>query len=213
VHVNILSRLFKGKVLDYLKKAHQEGKISFHTTEDASTPASFFLRIVDQAYAKEWVVYAKKPFASPQQVLRYLGRYAHRIAISNYRIVDVRDDKVVFKWKDYRDSNKTKLMTLSTSEFLRHFLLHVIPRSFVRIRSYGLLSNRTKATMLGRCRLLLQCSSSDTQITDPEELPSPELPSSDDPPLFLCPKCRRGHVIAVGIIEPARYNPAILGTS
>ena len=215
VHVNILSRLFKGKVLDYLKKAYQEGKISFHSTEDTSTPASAFQRVIDQAYAKEWVVYAKKPFAGPQQVLRYLGRYTHRIAISNYRIVDVRDDKVVFKWKDYRDGNKTKLMTLSTSEFLRRFLLHVIPRNFVRIRSYGLLSNRTKATMLGWCRALLNSRSADTQTATEQQDQRSDEPhsSSDDTPLFLCPKCRRGHMIAVGIIEPARINPAILNTS
>ena len=215
MHVNILSRLFKGKVLDYLKKAYQEGKISFHSTEDTSTPASAFQRVIDQAYAKEWVVYAKKPFAGPQQVLKYLGRYTHRIAISNYRIVDVRDDKVVFKWKDYRDGNKTKLMTLSTSEFLRRFLLHVIPRNFVRIRSYGLLSNRTKATMLGWCRALLNSRSADTQTATEQQDQRSDEPhsSSDDTPLFLCPKCRRGHMIAVGIIEPARINPAILNTS
>jgi hypothetical protein len=138
VRVEILSKLFGGKLLDYLKKAYREDKICFHGNADASTPASDFQRVIDQAYAKEWVVYAKKPFAGPQQVLKYLGRYTHRIAISNYRIVDVRDDKVVFKWKDHRDGNKTKLMTLSTSEFLRRFLLRVIPRNFVRIRSYGL---------------------------------------------------------------------------
>jgi hypothetical protein len=178
--------------------------------------ASAFQRLIDQAYDKRWVVYAKKPFAGPKQVLKYLGRYTHRIAISNYRIVDVRDDGVIFKWKDYRDNNKTKLMRLSTEEFLRRFLLHVIPKNFVRIRAYGLLSNRTKGSMLTQCRLLLGSGPDDKNIDEQQEQSTLELPSShDELSSFLCPKCRRGYMAAVGIIEPDEsYNrPFILDSS
>jgi hypothetical protein len=118
--------------------------------------------------------------------LKYLGRYTHRIAISNYRIVDVRDGEVVFKWKDHRDENKTKLMRVSTTEFLRRFLLHVIPKKFVRIRAYGLLRNRTKASMLRQCRLLLRSGPDGERIDEHHEQSTKELSSSvNDPALFL----------------------------
>ena len=219
IHVDILSRLFRAKVLDYLKRAHRQGKLPFHGSDTNLATAETFQYTIDEAYSKQWVVYAKKPFAGPKQVLKYLGRYTHRIAISNYRIVDVRDDTVVFKWKDYRDKNKTKLMSLPTREFLRRFLLHVIPRNFVRIRSYGLLSNRTKATMLERCRELLHdCSTNalDAGTAEQQHKAAQEPPSSSDQSrLLLCPKCRRGHMIAVRIIEPesAANHPLILDSS
>src|SRR5215469_15642499 len=111
-----------------------------------------FLRTL---FRHNWVVYAKPPFGGPQHVIGYLARYTHRVAISNHRLVAFQDDRVTFRWKDYAHGNKKKMMTLSSQEFLRRFLLHVLPRGFVRIRFFGFLANRSRATLLPQCRLLL----------------------------------------------------------
>jgi hypothetical protein len=113
-----------------------------------------FQALIDALYRKEWVVYCKKPFKSPWHVLRYLGRYTHRVAISNQRIVNLDNDQVVFTWRDYKNENKTKLMTIDASEFIRRFLLHVLPSRFVKIRHYGILSNRNRNRKLRLCQKL-----------------------------------------------------------
>jgi ribosomal protein L32 len=145
--VKVMSRLFRGKFLALLKKAHKE--------EHLDAAGEDFPRFLKGLYAKEWVVYAKPPFNEPQTVLGYLGRYTHRIAITNHRIVGVENGRVSFLWKDYADSNKQKVMTLDASEFIRRFLLHVLPDGFVKIRHFGFLSNRHRKACLEACRMLL----------------------------------------------------------
>lgn len=148
-----MSRLFRGKFLYLLQKACEGDKLCFPR---ATFPTKkTFKTFLDGLYAKEWVVYCKPPFNGPETVLAYLGRYTHRIAITNHRIVSMEDGKVSFSWKDYTDGNKTKIMTLDTSEFIRRFLLHVLSDGFVKIRHLGLLCNRHRKACLETCRTLL----------------------------------------------------------
>jgi predicted Zn-ribbon and HTH transcriptional regulator len=144
ISVKILSRLFRGKFLCYLKEAYKKSELIFEGKIRRFKNTDEFNLIIDKGYSLEWVVYSKKPFAGPEQVIRYLGKYTHRVAIGNSRIVNVSDSEVQFKWKDYKDGGNQKIMTVSIEEFIRRFLLHVFPKRFVRIRFYGFLSNVKK---------------------------------------------------------------------
>ena len=141
IHVNVISALFKQKFLAYLKQRYQRGEFKWVGRISYLKEPSAFNKLLTQLYAKPWVTYCKKPFGGPEQVLRYLGRYTHRVAISNHRIVNVADGKVTFKWRDYRDHNKTKLMTLDVSEFMRRFLLHILPARYYKILMFRTLLN------------------------------------------------------------------------
>ena len=145
--MKVLSRLFRGKFLAFLKKAYER--------KESPVRRGGLHGILKRLYAKEWVVYAKPPFNGPENVLGYLGRYTHRIAITNHRIVGMENGKVSFFWKDYTDGNKQKVMTLEAFEFIRRFLLHVLPDGFVKIRHFGFLSNRRRKECLEACRMLL----------------------------------------------------------
>src|SRR5450755_1349860 len=140
--VRVLSRLFRRLFLEALQTAFDGGKLRFsHSLEPLREPVAF-ARQLAKAKAQDWVVYAKRPFAGPQQVLDYVGRYTHRVAISNHRLLDIEADQVQFRWKDYRNGHQVKTMTLSADEFIRRFLMHVMPDRFHRIRYYGFLGNR-----------------------------------------------------------------------
>jgi hypothetical protein len=145
--VRVMSRLFRGKFLSFLKNAYEKKNLEC-VGED-------FPSLLKGLYAKEWVVYSKSPFNGPETVLGYLGRYTHRIAITNHRIVGMENGKVSFLWKDYADGNKQKVMTVEASEFIRRFLLHILPDGFVKIRHFGFLSNRRRKECLDACRMLL----------------------------------------------------------
>jgi Putative transposase/Transposase zinc-binding domain len=187
--VNVLSRVFRGKFIDLLKHARRRGKLAFQG-ELASLAADddAFNGYLTKSCREQWVVYSKPPFGGPEQVLKYLARYTHRVAISNHRLLKLEDGKVTFKWKDYADGSRRKLMTLDAVEFIRRFLLHVLPKSFVRIRHCGILANRVRAENLVRCRELLRA-------TPPAVAPIP----GDDPK--LCEVCGKGVMIVVELIE------------
>lgn len=206
VSVKVLAKLFRGKFLDYLKQAFQDHKLCFYgKNKDLEMPKRF-QRLIDEAYSKEWVVYAKKPFAGPKQVLQYLGKYTHRVAISNYRIVDVKDDTVMFKWRDYKDGNIMKTMYLPVAEFMRRFLLHVIPKRFVKIRFYGILSNRNKKGMLRSCRELLNDdSNTDESVNENPDTEQEVMTGLTEKDYLLCPECQKGHMIVVMVIEPETF--------
>jgi putative transposase len=138
----VLSRLFRRLFLRYLQEAFDAGKLQFFSSLQALQDPQAFTRHLHPVRNVEWVVYTKPPFAEPQQVVDYVGRYTHRVAISNHRIVDIEDGQVKFNWRDYRDSNQQKTMSLTADEFIRRFLLHVLPSGFHRIRYYGFLGNR-----------------------------------------------------------------------
>jgi Putative transposase/Transposase zinc-binding domain len=154
--VKVLSRVFRGKFVAGLRTAFREGKLQFHGhLIPLAQPRTFasWLRLL---FRHDWVVYAKRPFGGPEQALRYLGNYTHRVAISNHRLVALTNDDVIFRWRDSAHGNKKRLMTLPVDEFLRRFLLHLLPRGFVRIRNFGFLANRQRALLLPLCLRLLQ---------------------------------------------------------
>lgn len=151
IPVKVLSRKFRGKFLFYLRQAWQNGQIKFFSAAARLGYGVNFLNFLESLYSFDWVVFCKKPFKSPACVVKYLGRYTHRVAIANSRIVKVDEDGVTFRWKDYKDNAKVKLMTLSPEEFTRRFLLHVLPTGFTRIRHYGLLSSRNLMSKLALC--------------------------------------------------------------
>lgn len=192
--VRVLSRLFRGLFLYYLKEAYDDRKLQ--GLEECA-----FARLLKTSRNNQWVVYAKRPFGGPQQVLDYLGRYTHRVAISNHRLLRLENGTVTFSWKDYRDNNKTKEMPLEAREFIRRFLLHVLPDGFQKIRYFGLMANRHRRESLDLCRRLI----GDAQIpAQPGHLKDwkqrfQELTGED---LSLCPRCIQGQLIRVQTLLP-----------
>jgi len=183
--VRVLSRLFRRRFLEELEQAHRVGRLQFFGQEAVLANAQAFAQWLAPLRAREWVVYAKRPFAGPAAVLTYLSRYTHRVAISNRRLLALDERGVTFRWKDYRATGKTryKAMTLAVDEFIRRFLLHVLPTGFHRIRHYGLLANASRREHLAQARELLQ-------VTPAVEAPSPpQTSTSIVPPTFICPHC------------------------
>lgn len=202
--IQVLARLFRGKFLAGVKEAWEAGGL---TLPEELRDRFAFLNLLDRLYRKSWVVYSKPPFGSPEQVLAYLARYTHRVAISNPRLVRLEGDRVTFTYKDYAQGGRKREMTLPAEEFIRRFLLHVLPDGFVRIRYYGLLANRHRAANLKLCRELLagsaiagpataQPSASETWQARLTRL------TGKDP--TLCPQCGRGHLRRVEELSPAR---------
>jgi hypothetical protein len=180
--VKVLSRVFRGKFIAGLRTAFREGKLLFHGHLIPLAQPRTFAPWLRPLFRHDWIVYAKRPFGGPQQALRYLGNYTHRVAISNHRLVALTNDDVIFRWRDSAHGNKKRLMTLPVDEFLRRFLLHLLPRGFVRIRNFGFLANRQRALLLSLCYRLLQ---------GPQNIPatpvaiSPRHPHSP----WKCPMC------------------------
>lgn len=204
--VRVLSRLFRRLFLEHLQSAFDSGKLQFFNALSDLQNRRQFARYLAPVRKKKWVVYAKRPFAGPEQVLDYVGRYTHRVAISNNRLLGIEAGQVRFQWKDYRDQGQQKTMTLSAEEFIRRFLLHVLPDGFQRIRYYGFFGNRYRQEKLARCRQLLGMAA---PVKTPSESPSPgdyrdrheQLSGSS---LRECPICHRGRMIAVETLEPHR---------
>lgn len=198
--VRVLSRLFRRLFLESMEKAFNSGKLQFFAAlESLRDPHAFAVQIAETKET-EWVVYAKRPFAGPQQVLDYVGRYTHRVAISNNRLIDIDNGQVQFHWKDYRDNSQIKVMDLEAYEFVRRFLLHVLPEGFQRIRYYGFLANRDRRKKLALCRQLLgmQTSSQTTSIKDYRERYQ-ELAGRS---LTLCPRCHKGQMAIAENLPP-----------
>jgi hypothetical protein len=167
--VRVLSRVFRGKYLARLRQLQAAGKLVWPARLAALTDAAAFAAWLKPLYAKDWVVYAKRPFGGPAQVLKYLARYTHRVAISNARLLKLHEGKVTFRYKDYADDHRQKTLTLAAEEFLRRFVQHVLPRGFVKIRHYGLLANRHRKEKLALCRQLLLPLAAQTAPTAAKE--------------------------------------------
>jgi hypothetical protein len=178
----VLSRVFRGKFVDGLKHLFRNHRLEFHGNLQHLAEPGLFRRFLRQLYRHDWVVHVKPPFGGPEYVLQYLARYTHRVAISNHRLISFSDGKVTFRWKDYAHGHKKRKMTLTTDEFLRRFLLHVLPRGFVRIRHYGFLSTRRRQALMPLCRQLLAQSSQPRAPTQVEK----GTPVNDTWP---CPCC------------------------
>jgi hypothetical protein len=177
--LKVLSRVFRGKFLADLKQAFQNGQLNFHGNLAPLAQPKTFAAWRRLFFRKDWVVYAKRPFGGPEYVLQYLGRYTHRVAISNHRLVSFTDGKVTFRWRDSAHNNEQKLMTLPIDEFLRRFLLHLLPKGFVRIRNFGFLANRRRAVLLPLCFHSLGAAQ--------EPRAEPDALGSND--LWRCPMC------------------------
>ena len=200
--VRVLSRLFRRLFLALLREAYDTRALKFHNAlaalEDPGAFASY-LAPIDTA---EWVVYAKPPFGGPERVLEYLGRYTHRVAIANSRLVEFADGQVSFRWKDYRHESRQKVMRLVAAEFVRRFLLHALPPGFQRIRHYGLLANRNRELKLQRCRQLLEVSAPAPVSADEPEDYRDRCQRLTGVSLWECPHCGRGRMICIETLQP-----------
>ena len=185
IPVKVLSRKFRGKFLYYLKQLYYENKLEFHGNQNYLSDESEFEKLLSATYSKEWIVYCKPPFKDAACVVEYLGRYTHRVAISNTRILSIDNGTVTFKWRDYKDKNKYKVMTISADEFIRRFLIHILPSGFMKIRHYGLLGNRNKTAKLNICKQL-----TNTPILLRHKIPTLELIKEiTGRDLSKCPNC------------------------
>lgn len=178
--IHVLRRVFRGKFVAALRQACADHQLVFHGSLTLLAQPRTFAAWLRPLFRKDWVVYAKPPFGGPEYVLQYLGRYTHRVAISNHRLVSFAEDKVTFRWRDSAHNNEQKLLTLSHDEFLRRFLLHVLSKGFVRIRNFGFLANRRRATLLPLCFHLLGSAPQAEQHISGSKAPTD---------LWLCPKC------------------------
>lgn len=187
IPVKVMSKKFRGKFLNYLKQE----KLDFYgSNKYLENPASYN-SLIQEMYNKDWVVYCKEPFKNADSVIQYLGRYTHRVAISNERILNITETEVTFKWRDYKDNNKIKEMTVSIEEFIRRFLLHILPPKFMKIRYYGILGNRNKRKKLLKCKILTR-----TKIYKKKKLPTLEiLKQTLGKDFNLCPCCKKGHLL------------------
>jgi hypothetical protein len=195
--VKVLSRFFRGKFIAYLKTAFRDGELGFHGELKPLADKENFVEWLNRAADTEWVVYAKPPFGGPRQVLKYLARYTHRVAISNQRLVALEDGRVIFRWKNYARAGELATMSLKAEEFIRRFLMHVLPKGFVKVRHFGFLANRGRRENVLLCRKLLAASSS--------VLPdfAPPLGHSDEPAtdtVDRCPRCKVGSMRMLEIL-------------
>jgi Putative transposase/Transposase zinc-binding domain len=209
--VRVLARLFRRLFLEAVEKAFDAGKLMFSGTLQALRDRGTFLRQLAPARKAEWVVYAKPPFAGPEQVLAYVARYTHRIAISNNRLIAIEGGTVRLRWRDYRNGNQHRIMALAADEFIRRFLLHVLPKGFQRIRYYGFLGNRYRSERLARCRQLLAvpqplaCEQSADYRDHYEKITGSSL--------IECPACHRGRMVVIDVISPTELPPTTCDTS
>ncbi|MDH3662939.1 MAG: IS91 family transposase [Alphaproteobacteria bacterium] len=210
--VRVLARMFRRVFLEALQRAFDAGKLEFFNTATQLRERPAFLRYLAASRKNDWVVYAKPPFAGgAEEVLRYVARYTHRVAISNDRLVEIADGRVRFRWRDYRHHNKQKTMPVTADEFIRRFLLHVLPPGFRRIRYFGFLSNRYRAAKLARCRELLGMPK-----------PAAFIAENDDRDLYQeltgtslrqCPVCQHGHMIQIERLLPDATGPPSIDRS
>jgi hypothetical protein len=201
--VRVLARLFRGRFLAQLQQALDQRKIRFRGLLTRLSEQGAWSQWLQQLRSTPWVVYSKPPFGGALQVLKYLARYTHRTAISNERLVSFDGSNVTFDWKDYAHHNRRRTLTLDATEFIRRFLLHVLPRGFVRVRYYGFLSNRDRQNNLQLVRSLLE------QVV-PEDQLNTRTPPSDEPD---CPACQQGRLVVIEAVRPGFALPWLLDTS
>jgi hypothetical protein len=205
--VKVLSRLFRAKFVAYLKTAFRDGKLGFHGELKSLSERRNFVEWLSRVAGTEWVVYAKPPFGGPRQVLKYLARYTHRVAISNQRLISLENDRVTFRWKNYARGNQPATMTLKAVEFVRRFLLHVLPRGFVKVRHFGLLANRGRRGNLALCRKLLVASSSARDFHPAHDRLADQMETDQRD---RCLRCRAGHMRRLETLLPQPLATALL---
>jgi len=204
--VKVLSSLFRGKFLSLLKEYFQGEQLVFPGHLSYLQNPRDFETLIRSLYHKKWVVYCKPPFNGPRGVLQYLGRYTHRIAISNNRLLTIRDGQVSFRWRDYADHNRQKTMVLQAEEFIRRFLLHVLPARFVRIRHFGLLANRNRKDNLSVCRQLLGGDKPVVKEKVQQETWQEQLLRICNIDVLACPVCQKGKMTRIALLLPYRSH-------
>jgi hypothetical protein len=204
--VRALSKVFRGKFLAGLRQLRAQQALRFAGKSAPLADEHCWSSWLHDLRTRDWVVYAKPPFGGPERVLKYLSRYTHRIAIANHRLVSIEDGVVRFRWRDYAHHNQVKVMALPATEFLRRFLLHVVPSGFMRIRHFGLLANRNRTAKLARCRSLLAPPPEAAVDRCDGAAPSGEASASADEPK-RCPVCGAGPLRIIEILAPLRGVP------
>ena len=205
--VKAMSQVFRGKFLAGLRALRAAGELAYHGQAAALSEETAWSELCHRLYRKPWVIYAKRPFAGPQQVIRYLGRYPHRIALSNHRLRSIKRGKVSFSWKDYRKGGKKGLMTLSANEFLRRFCLHILPPGFTRLRHYGILASRNKTQALAQARESLGV---EAPIKPQQKDWQEKLKEVTGLDLGQCPCCKTGRMpLLRGLAPTARSPPRV----
>lgn len=204
--VRVMSALFRGKFLDHLKHCFERCKLVFPGSISHLKEPGIFETFRKRFYDKKWVVYCKPPFGGPTGVLQYLGRYTHRIAISNNRILANRDGNVSFLWRDYADDSRKKTMTLKADEFIRRFLLHVLPERYVRIRHFGLLANRSRKENIAVCRQIIGGKKAVAKENTKQETWQEQLLRICGIDVAACPVCQAGRMFRVALLQPLRCN-------
>jgi hypothetical protein len=201
--IKVLSRLFRGKFLAYLQEAYEKGKLVFPGKITPVERKSVFKSLLRDLYKQEWVVYCKPPLRSAESVMEYLGRYTHRVAISNDRLVKMEGGRVTFRYRDRGDNDRVRLMTLDADEFMRRFLLHILPDGFVKIRHYGILSNRSGKAKLSLCKRVLgvdcRAEGSEKRIESWQELLT--RITGVDP--RICASCGKGKMVLKEVLNPS----------
>lgn len=192
IPVKVISRKFRGKFLYYLKKE----KLEFYGENEYLENKENFEELMAKMYTKEWVSYCKPPFKDAKNVIRYLGRYTHRVAISNSRIIKEEKGEITFKYRDYKDNKEIKEMTITAEEFIRRFLLHILPPKFMKIRHYGILGNRNKKTKLAICKKLTNTTTANFEIKQLEISTLEILKKTLGVNFNLCPVCHKGHLVS-----------------
>jgi hypothetical protein len=188
--VKVLGKVFRGKFIHGLRLAFRGQRLTLAGQIQHLAEPKHFAAFLRSLFRKDWIVYAKPAFAGPEQVVRYLGRYTHRVAISNHRLLSFDGDNVTFRWRDYAHGNKQRKMTVAAAEFIRRFLLHVLPKGFVRIRHFGFMANSQRSAFLELCRRLLSMA------------PASVSSEGEQDSTWLCPKCR-GPMIVVERFKPS----------
>jgi len=202
ISISVIKKLFRGKFLSYLRKSYKNKELIFPGKISHFADREKFNDLIRNMYKKNWVVYAKPPFKKAANVVDYLGRYTHRVAISNNRIVKLEDDKVSFMWRDYADNNKKKKISLESEEFIRRFLLHILPDRFVKIRYYGFLGNRNRKTLFKLCCNILNVETKKTEDISWQDL----LFNLTGINILKCPNCKKGSMHIIQTLYPERCN-------
>lgn len=204
IPVKVLAKKFRGKYLHYLKRCYDQGLLNFYGEAKQQEKPELFKELLNQCYAKDWYAYTKRTFSGPQAVVQYLGRYTHRIAIANSRILAMDANTVTFKVKDKQDPSKTRSLTLSGVEFIRRFLLHILPKGFVKIRHYGILANRNKKTKLPLCKKLTCTPSYRSRFAGLKTIDILCVLTGRD--VTLCPACREGKLAVISTVNSAAWT-------
>ena len=202
ISVKKLSAKFSGKFLDLVSALYASKELSFYGQFEHLSDPRNFKRLMDKLYKKKWVVFSKETVQKPESILDYLGKYVYRIAISNQRILSVKHGKVYFRWKDYKHESKKKTMALDIEEFIRRFLLHVLPERFVKVRFYGLLANRNKKDNLELLQEMFSCKKPEPEESDSPDTWEEVFLEATGIDMTLCPECRKGHFQKDKIILP-----------